>query len=131
MDSRPLFIGVVRVVSVVLAEGLTVYIAACQLLLFVSRVTGLGVLGSGILWQVLRYPVRILPLRLGHDDDLVAGLAAEGWDVLHGAMLEGVLPRVSDVGRNAVLVPDVFELYFDGQKYDDQEDGGTQGEAQG
>lgn len=67
-------------------------------------------------WQVLCYPVRVLLLRLGHDDDLAAGLAAEGWDVLHGAMLKGVLPRVRDVGRNAVLVPNVLELDFNDEK---------------
>ena len=65
------------------------------------------------------YPVRVLLLRLRHDDDLVASLAAEGWDVLHGAMLECVFPRVRDVGGDAVLVPDVFELYLDDQEYDD------------
>ena len=37
MASRPLFIGVVRVVFVVLGEGLTVYIAACQLCHFSVR----------------------------------------------------------------------------------------------
>ena len=64
-----------------------------------------------VLGQLLCYPVRIFLLRLGHDDDLVAGLDAKGWDVLHGPMLEGVFPRMSEVGRYAVLVPDVF--YFD------------------
>ena len=77
------------------------------------------------------YPVRILLLGLGHDDDFIAGLAAEGWDVLHPPMLEGVFPRMGDVGRDAVLVPDVFEFYFDDEKQHDQEDGGAQGEAQG
>lgn len=66
-----------------------------------------------ILGQVFCYPVRILLLQLGHDEDFVASLAAEGADVLHGAMVEGVLPRVSDVGRDAVLDPDVFEFCFD------------------
>ena len=77
------------------------------------------------------HPVRVLLLRLGHDDDLVAGLAAERGYVAHGPMLEGVLPRVCDVGRDAVLVPDVFEFYFNDKKEDGQEDGGAQGEAQG
>ena len=65
---------------------------------------------------MLCYPVRILLLRFRHDDDLVANLAAEGGDVLHGAMLEGVFPRVGNVGRDAVLVPNVFELDLDDQK---------------
>ena len=77
------------------------------------------------------HPVRVLRDRFGHDDDFVAGRAAEGRDVLHGAMLEGVFPRVGDVGGDAVLVPDIFELYFHDEEEDDQEDGGTQGEAQG
>lgn len=77
------------------------------------------------------YPVCVLFFRFGHDDDFVASFAAVGWDGLHGAMLECVFPRVRDVGRHAVLVPDVFELYLDDQEEDDQEDGGTQGEAQG
>ena len=46
-------------------------------------------------------------------------------------MLEGVFPCVGDVGGDAVLVPDVLELYFDDEEEDDQEDRGTQGEAQG
>ncbi len=46
-------------------------------------------------------------------------------------MLEGILPRVRDVGRDTVLVPYVFEFYLDNEKQDDQEDRGTQGEAQG
>lgn len=77
------------------------------------------------------YPVRVLLLRLGHDDDFVAGLAAEGWYVLHRAMLEGVLPRVCNVSRDAVLVPDVLEFDFDDEQYDEKEDGCTQGESQG
>lgn len=59
------------------------------------------------------YPVRILLFRLGHDDDLIASIAAKGRDILHGAMLERVLPRVGDIGGDAVLVPDVFKLYLD------------------
>ena len=46
-------------------------------------------------------------------------------------MLEGVLPCVGDVGGDAVLIPYVLELYFHDEEEDDQEDGGTQGEAQG
>ncbi len=57
-------------------------------------------------------PVCVFLFRLGHDDDLVAGLAAVGWDVLRGGMLEGGFPGLGDVGRDAVLVPNVFEFYF-------------------
>ena len=31
-------------------------------------------------------------------------------------MLEGIPPRVGDVGRDAVLVPDVLKLYSDNEK---------------
>ena len=62
------------------------------------------------------YPVCILLFGFGHDDDLVAGFAAGGWDVLHGAMLKGVFPRVCDVGRDAVLIPDVLQFYLDDEK---------------
>lgn len=44
------------------------------------------------------YPVRVLLFGFGHDDHLVASLAAKGRDVLHGAMLECVPPRISDIG---------------------------------
>ena len=46
-------------------------------------------------------------------------------------MLEFIFPRVCDVGRDAVLVPDVFQFYFDNEKENDQDSGGTQSEAQG
>lgn len=85
----------------------------------------------GILGQILSDPVRVLLDRFGHDDDFVAGRAVKGWDVLHGAMLEGVFPCVGDVGGDAILVPYVFELYLYDEEEDDEEDGGTQGEAQG
>ena len=62
------------------------------------------------------YPVRVLLFGFGHDDDLVAGFAAGGGDVRHGAMLDLVFPRVCDVGRDVVLVPDVLQFYFDDEK---------------
>ena len=76
--------------------------------------------GAGrLLGQILDHPVRVFLDRFGHDDDFVAGRAAEGGDVLHGAMLEGVFPCVGDVGGDAVLVPDVLELYFHDEEEDD------------
>ena len=72
-----------------------------------------------ILGQILGHPVRVLLDRFSHYDDFVAGRAAEGRDVLHGTMLEGVFPCVGDVGGDAVLVPDVLELYFHDEEEDD------------
>ena len=72
-----------------------------------------------ILRQILGHPVRVLLDRFGHDDDFVPGRAAESRDVLHGPMLEGVFPCVSDICGDAVLVPDVLELYFHDEEEDD------------
>ena len=75
----------------VLGVGLTVYIAACQLMERISWHPH-GRRRRNILRELFGYPVCVLFLELRHDDDLVAWLAVEGRDILHIAVPKGVLP---------------------------------------
>ena len=83
-----------------------------------------------VLWQHLGYPVGVFLLHFGHDDDLIASLAVEGRNVLHGSMLEAVLPRVLEVSGHTVLVPKIFENVLEEKQEDCDENGDGEGETQ-